>query len=84
MLFFFITITLIIFALLIQYGVGNKALIDVKYNFQYAILCHLDGTEEKFTISKWSDFEDGDQIQFTTTDGVTYLTHASRVILISK
>lgn len=57
----------------------NKQMIDLNYNFNYAIINTFNGTVEG-KVSSWTDFEDGDQLQ-VTIDGVTYLTHASNVIL---
>lgn len=61
----------------------NKQLTDLNHlHFSYAVLTRYDG-EQLIPISTWTDFDDGDQIQFTSTDGVTYLTHSSQVILLS-
>ena len=57
----------------------NRQIVDLNYNFNYAIINTFDGTVEG-KVSSWRDFEDGDQIQLTI-DGVTYLTHSSNVIL---
>lgn len=34
-------------------------------------------------VESWTDFEDGDQIQ-VKVNGITYLTHATNVVLIDK
>lgn len=61
----------------------NKQITDLNHlHFSYAVLTRYDG-EQLIPISSWTDFDDGDQIQFTSTDGVTYLTHSSQVILLS-
>lgn len=61
----------------------NKQITDLNHlHFSYAVLTRYDG-EQIIPIKSWTDFEDGDQIQFTSTDGITYLTHSSQVILLS-
>lgn len=61
----------------------NKQLTDIGHNhFKYAIVERAGG-EQIIPIKSWTDFPDRDQIQFTSKDGITYLTFASRVILIS-
>ena len=57
----------------------NRQMIDLNYNFNYAIINIFNGTVEG-KVSSWRDFEDGDQLQ-VTIDGVTYLTSATNVIL---
>lgn len=60
---------------------SNKALFDTKYTFKYAYVVWPDGTAEKLGVDTWHDFEDGDQIQITTTDGDTYVFHTSNCVL---
>lgn len=57
----------------------NRQVIDLNYNFNYAIINTFNGTVEG-KVSSWRDFDDGDQLQ-VTIDGVTYLTSATNVIL---
>lgn len=59
----------------------NEQIIDTNYTFKRA---YIEGVGE-IEVSTWRDYDDGsDQIQITGKDGVTYLTHSSRVILFSK
>lgn len=60
----------------------NYDLIDTHYDFRYAVIQRYDG-EQLIEIAQWKDFEDGDQIQITSTDGITYILHSSQVILLS-
>lgn len=69
-------------ALLLVTACGNRALIDTNYTFNRAMIAMPDGTVVSGTVEKWRDYEDGDQLQ-VTIGGVTYLTHASNVVLIS-
>lgn len=57
----------------------NRSLVDLAYDFRYAVFNNGKVVE----IKSWRDFEDGDQLQFTSVNGITYLTHASNVVLMS-
>ena len=61
----------------------NRAMFDTHFAFDEAMVALPDGTFVKGPVSSWNDYEDGDQLQ-VTIDGVTYLTHASNVVLIDK
>lgn len=61
----------------------NKQLIDVTYTFDRAIIEMPNGEIIEGKISSWKDFADGDQIQ-VKIDGVTYLVHSSKVVLIAE
>lgn len=58
----------------------NEQIIDTNYTFKRA---YIEGVGE-IEVSTWRDYDGSDQIQITGKDGVTYLTHSSRVILFSK
>lgn len=60
----------------------NRQIVDLNYNFKYAVLMRADG-EQLIKIKSWRDYSDGDQIQITSVDGITYLTHSTNVILMS-
>lgn len=63
---------------------GNKQLFDFNNKFTHAIIYSPGGDIVKQgTVESWTDFEDGDQLQ-VKIDGVTYLTHASLIILSTK
>ena len=64
-------------------GCGNKSFIDTTYTFDSAIIKLQDGEIVKGKVEKWTDFEDGDQIQ-VIIDGKTYLVHSSNVDLIAE
>lgn len=61
----------------------NRQLVDLTYSYEYALLLLPDGDLIEGHVDSWRDFEDGDQIQ-VKIDGVSYLTHISNVVLISK
>ena len=52
-------------------GCGNKDLWDTVYTYDYAIIQLQNGEVVEGKVEKWSDYEDGDQIQ-VTIDGKTY------------
>lgn len=80
----------IIFVVVLLLGIAvamsgcNRAVLDVHFAFDEAIVVLPDyGVVVRGPVSSWKDYEDGDQLQ-VTIDGVTYLTHASNVVLIDK
>lgn len=74
---------LLIVALVLAVCTGcNKQIIDLKYNFKYAIVQRYDG-EQIIELRSWNDY-DGEQIQLVDTDGRTWLVSSYNTILISK
>lgn len=69
----------IIFAAMLLTGC-NKQIIDLDYNYKYA---EIDGIG-RIELKSWNDYENSDMIQVTGKDGTVYLTHSSKVVLISK
>ena len=61
----------------------NKQIIDLTYSYERAIISLPNGEIVEGKVQSWTDFEDGDQIQ-VKIDGVTYLVHASQIVLISE
>lgn len=61
----------------------NKTVIDTKYHFNYAYVALPDGTCVEGPIKSWADWDDSDMLQVTFTDGATYYTHSSNIILIA-
>lgn len=64
-------------------GCGNKDLFDTVYNYDYAIIQLPNGEIIEGKVEKWTDYEDGDQLQITI-DGVIYLVHSNNVSLMKK
>lgn len=64
-------------------GCGNKDLFDTTYNYDYAIIQLPNGEIIEGKVEKWTDYEDGDQLQITI-DGVIYLVHSNNVSLMKK
>ena len=64
-------------------GCGNKNMFDTTYTFDRAIIELPNGEVVNGKVETWTDFEDGDQIQ-VKINGVTYLVHASDVVLIAE
>lgn len=61
----------------------NKDIIDTVYTFDYAIIKLPNGEIVEGEVDKWTDYEDGDQIQITI-DGKIYLTSTLNCTLIQK
>lgn len=57
--------------------------VDLTFSFDKAIICLPNGETIEGAVESWRDYEDGDQIQ-VKIDGVTYLTHATNVLLIRE
>lgn len=60
----------------------NRQIIDLTYNYNYAIIQMPNGEVVEGKVSRWRDYE-GDQIQ-VVVGGVTYLVHSSNVALMNK
>ena len=60
----------------------NKQMVDLTYSYERAVLVLPNGEVIEGSVSSWTDFEDGDQIQ-VKIDGKTYLVHSSNIVLIS-
>lgn len=61
----------------------NKQVVDLTYSYERAIISLPNGEIIDGKVQSWTDYEDGDQIQ-VKIDGVTYLVHASQIVLISE
>ena len=62
---------------------GNQSTFDTQYTFNKAIINTFDGKKE-VSVSKWTDFEDGINIQVIATDGTVYYTSSENCVLIYK
>ena len=76
-------ITVATIALAISLSGCNKQVVDLTYSYERAIISLPNGEIVEGKVQSWTDYEDGDQIQ-VKIDGVTYLVHASQVVLISE
>lgn len=74
------TILLIIAVSIILVGC-NVQVVDTHWNFNRAIIFLPNGEMIAGECQSWKDFDESDMLQ-VKIDGVTYLTHASNVILI--
>ena len=64
-------------------GCGNKDMFDTNYTFDRAIIALPNGEVVEVEIDKWTDYEDGNQIQIITEDGTVYLTSTLNCTLIN-
>ena len=58
--------------------------VDTHQQFTVAYVDFGINDMRKINIVSWRDFDDSDQLQFTDTDGRTYLTGCGRVILVEE
>ena len=63
---------------------GNQMFLDTVYTFDTAIIKMPDGEVLTVEIEKWSDYEDGDQLQIIAKDGTVYLVHSTNCVLVRK
>ena len=77
------TIVVATIVLAISLSGCNKQVVDLTYSYERAIVSLPNGEIVDGKVQSWTDYEDGDQIQ-VKIDGVTYLIHASQVVLISE
>lgn len=70
-------------ALAVSLSGCNKQVVDLTLSYNRAIISLPNGEIVDGKVQSWTDYEDGDQIQ-VKIDGVTYLVHASQVVLISE
>lgn len=77
------TIVVATIVLAISLSACNKQVVDLTYSYERAIVSLPNGEIVDGKVQSWTDYEDGDQIQ-VKIDGVTYLIHASQVVLISE
>ena len=64
-------------------GCGNRQMINLTYNYKYAVISLPNGNIVEGAVESWRDYDDGDQLQITV-DGVTYLLHAANVALMTE
>ena len=61
----------------------NKQVVDLTYSYERAIISLPNGEIVEGKVQSWTDFKNGDQIQ-VKINGITYLLHASQIILVSE
>lgn len=64
-------------------GCGNRQMIDLTYNYKYAVISLPNGDIVEGAVESWRDYDNGDQLQ-VTVDGVTYLLHAANIALMTE
>lgn len=66
-------------------SVGNRQIgLDLTQSFRWAIIELGNGELIEGQVISWRDFDESDVVQFTLDDGITYLTHYSKVILCTQ
>lgn len=64
-------------------GCGNKQIIDLQYTFNKAVIVNGD-VATIVELKKWTDYEDGEQIQVTTKDGLVFLVNSDNVYPVDE
>ena len=70
----------LILVLVLILSACNYSVVDLKYNFNKAIISLPNGTVVEGELDSWRDYENSDQIQ-VTIDGTTYLVHSVNCVL---
>ena len=79
----FILVLILAAALTGCYGNRDRSLFETKQSFTWAIIQLGNGELLEGEVTSWRDFSESDVVQFTM-NGITYLTHYSKVILTSE
>lgn len=61
----------------------NKQIIDLQYEYKYAIIQRYDG-EQLLEITSWRDYDNSEQLQLIDTDGRVWLVNSYNTILLSE
>lgn len=80
----FIIIGAVLFGVFNKYVFGNKQLVDLKQNFNYAYVLGDDNKFEKVKIKAWKDWKDSDAVQVISVDGKAIYTHLANVKLVHE
>ena len=75
------TIILCLISLLLLTGCNLK-LFDTNYTFD-KIVCNYDGDKFELKVDKWTDYEDGEQLQIWT-NGKVYLVSANKCYMVKE
>lgn len=65
-------------------GCGNVDVIDTVYTYNKAIINLGNGEVIEADVKSWRDYEDGEQLQITATDGTVYLVSSFNCALIKE
>ena len=75
-----IALALVIVAALVLTGC-NKQIIDFQYTFDAAIIT-INGETKVYSITSWTDYADGEQLQLILKDGSVLLVSSYNTILV--
>lgn len=62
----------------------NVDIFDTNYKYNKAIIGMPDGTHMELDVKQWRDYEDGEQLQITDSNGDVYLVSSFNCILINE
>ena len=80
----FIAITLLAVAIIVAMcGCSNRSIVDLQYEFDYALVRFPDGSTETIEIKRWADY-DGEQIQIIADDGTVYVFCSANCVLVKE
>ena len=76
-----LSVIIIVFVVFMTTGC-NKQVIDLEYSYNKAY-CNYNGDKFELNIDKWTDYEDGEQIQ-VKSGNKTYLLSANNCYLVKE
>lgn len=71
-------------SVLFMFSGCNQMIFDTVYTFDYAIVEFPSGDVKTIEISKWTDYEDGEQLQIMANDGTVYLVNSVNCVLVRE
>lgn len=71
------------FAIAMALSGCNKQVVDLQYQFNYAIIELPNGQIIDGRVETWRDYDESDQLQ-VKINGIYYLVHSTDVVLMSK
>ena len=77
-----VIITALLIAILCMFCGCNQMVFDTNYTFDYAIVEFPGEDVRTIQISKWTDYEDGEQLQILAKDGTIYLVSSVNCVLV--
>lgn len=62
----------------------NYDIIDTQFSYDTAIISFSNGEKLTLQISKWRDYEDGEQLQITDIEGNVWLVSSYNCVLVDN
>lgn len=78
-----ILLAMLVAAIIILSSCGNRQIgFDTAQSFNKAYV-RLGNEWKEVNVKSWRDFDNGDEVQIVTEDGIIYLSHYCNMVLVS-